>query len=43
VKWEYLNDEGKGCYAFGSLAKRDCILMFRKTAKQVAESIEYFI
>ncbi len=43
VKWEYLNDEGKGSYAFGTLSKRDCLLMYRKTAKQVADSIEYFI
>jgi hypothetical protein len=43
VKWEYLNAEGSGDYAFGALSSRDCILMFRKSAKQHSDNIEYYI
>ncbi|MDD5934524.1 MAG: peptidase C39 [Clostridiales bacterium] len=43
IAWKYMNSEGKSDYALGPIDKRECVLMYRKSAKSAPETIEYYI
>lgn len=43
IRHEILNSEGKGYYALGKLAERECMILYNKKTITTMDTIEYFI
>lgn len=43
IRHNIFNSEGKGYYALGKLADRECMILYNKKTKTTMDTIEYFI